>query len=53
MYILLYCRLQSRSQDFAKGGGGFFESLIQPKTNLTQIIISLKLDSGGFSVKIR
>ena len=55
VYILLYCWLQSRSQDFAKGGvgGGFFGSLIQPKTNLTQIFISLKLDWGGFSVKIR
>ena len=53
VYILLYCRLQSRSQDFAKGRGGFFGNLIQLKTNLTQIFISLKLDSGGFSVKIR
>ena len=55
MYILLYCQLQSSSQDFAKGGwgGGFFGNLIEPKTNLTQIFIRLKLDSGGFTVKIR
>ena len=32
--------------------GGFFGSLIQPKTNLTQIFISLKLDWGGFFVKL-
>ena len=51
MYILLYCRLQSRSQDFPEGGG-FFGSLMQPKTNLTQIFIILKLDSGGFLSKL-
>ena len=53
MYIILYCRLQSRSQDFARGRRGFFGSLIQPKTNLTQIFFSVELDWGGFSVKIR
>ena len=42
---------QSRSQDFAKGG--FFGSLIQLYINLTQFFISLELDGGGFSVKIR
>ena len=53
-YYFIVDRLQSRSQDFAKGGGGgFFWSLIQPKTNLTQIFISLTLDWGGFAVKIR
>ena len=37
-------------------GKSFFELLrpwIQPWTNLTQIFISLELDWGGFSVKIR
>ena len=34
------------------GGGGFFGSLIQPKTNLTKIFISLKLDSGVFLSKL-
>ena len=29
---------------FRKGEGGLFGSLMQPKTNLTQIFISLKLD---------
>ena len=43
----------SRSQDFAKGGGGFFGSLMQLSMNLTQVFISLELDWGGFSVKIR
>ena len=53
VHILLYCRLQSRSQDFARRRRGFFGSLMQPKTNLTQIFISLKLDWGVFFVKIR
>ena len=34
---------QSRSPDFAKGGG-FFWSLIQPHTNLTRIFICFQLD---------
>ena len=38
-----FISLQSRSQDFERGGG-LFGSLMQPKTNLTQIFISLKLD---------
>ena len=33
--------------------GGFFGSLIQLCINLTQFFISLELDGGGFSVKIR
>ena len=46
-----FISLQSRSQDFERGGG-FFGSLMQPKTNLTQIFISLKLDWGGFLSKL-
>ena len=49
-YFIVDC---SRVARILQKGGGFFGSLIQPKTNLTQIFISLKLDSGGFSVKIR
>ena len=52
-YFIVDCsRVARTSQRGGGGGGGFFGSLIQPKTNLTQILISLKLDSGGFSVKI-
>ena len=39
-----YRSKQSRGQDFAKGGGGFFGSLIQLQMNLTQIFFSLELD---------
>ena len=49
-YFIVDC---SRVARISQRGGGFFGNLIQPKTNLTQIFISLKLDSGGFSVKIR
>ena len=44
----------SRVARISQGGRrGFFGSLVQPKGNLTQIFIILKLDWGGFSVKIR
>ena len=50
-YFIVDC---SRVARISQGGRrGFFGSLIQPKRNLTQIFISLKLDWGGFSVKIR
>ena len=50
-YFIVDC---SRVARISQGGRrGFFGSLIQPKSNLTQIFISLKLDWGGFSVKIR
>ena len=49
-YFIVDC---SRVARISQRGGGFFGSLIQPKTNLTQIFISLKLDSDGFSPKIR
>ena len=50
-YLIVDCSRVARISQ--RGGGGFFGNLIQPKTNLTQIFISLKLDSGGFSIKIR
>ena len=50
-YFIVDCSRVARISQ--RGEGGFFGSLIQPKTNLTQIFISLKLDSGVFSVKIR
>ena len=50
-YFIVDCSRVARISQ--RGGGGFFGNLIQPKTNLTQIFIGLKLDSGGFSVKIR
>ena len=40
-YFIVDC---SRVARILQGGGGFFGSLIQPKTKLTQIFISLKLD---------
>ena len=49
-YFIVDCSRVARISQ--TGGGGFFGSLIQPKTNLTQIFTGLKLDSGGFSVKI-
>ena len=49
-YFIVDC---SRVARISQRGGGFFGSLLQPKTNLTQIFISFKLDWGGFSVKIR
>ena len=49
-YFVVDC---SRVARILQGGGrGFFGSSMQPKTNLTQIFISLKLDWGGFFVKI-
>ena len=51
-YFIVDCSRVARISQWGDGGG-FFGSLIQPKMNLTQIFISLKLDSGGFSVKIR
>ena len=50
-YFIVDCSRVARISQ--RGMGGFFGSLIQPKMNLTQIFISLKLDSGGFFVKIR
>ena len=41
---------QARSHDFQKGD--FFGSLIQSRTKLTQIFVSLKVDWGDFSAKI-
>ena len=49
-YFFVDC---SRVARISQREGVFFGNLIQPKTNLTQIFISLKLDSGGFFVKIR
>ena len=50
-YFIVDC---SRVARISQGGRrSFFGSLIQPKGNLTQIFISLKLDWGGFFVKIR
>ena len=49
-YFIVDC---SRVARISQRGRGFFVSLIQPKTNLAQTFISLKLDSGVFSVKIR
>ena len=50
-YLIVDCSWVARISQ--RGGGGFFISFIQPKTNLTQNFISLKVDLGGFSVKIR
>ena len=41
-YFIVDCSRVARISQ--GGGGGFFGSLMQPKTNLTQIFISLKLD---------